>query len=147
MLSLKKPTKWSIQKLLEDKKLMGAGKTAWMDCSCNRAYISLTSVEHELKNEVKWFKSSLSKLLDRHAKTLYITPFSKGWWNNIVAKIKKIWAWVQKFYGKDLRYKNQFKEAQNTYYQVIRKAKPICWQNFLQQNNVNQKAQLDRNWC
>ena len=61
--------------------------------------------------------------------------------------MKKFWTQAKKFYRKDFRYKNQLKQAQNTYYRVIREAKWACWQIFHQQNVVNQKIQLDKNQC
>lgn len=50
---------------------------AWTDCNNIRPHISLASSKWQLEDEVEWFELSLSKLLDKYAKILYITPFSK----------------------------------------------------------------------
>ncbi len=117
-----------------------------MNCSSNRPYISLASSKHQLEDEVEWFESSLSELLDRHAKILYVTPFSKRWWNDEVADGRKVWAIAKKTYGRDLRYADELKQARNTYYRIIRKAKRECWQKFLQGWDTAEGSH-DKNRC
>ena len=143
------PTGWSIQKLLEDEGLLHAAKTAWMECNINRPYISSTSLKEDLDEEVEWFESSLSLLLDKYAKILYISPFLKRWWNDEVAEARKTWARAKKSYGRDDKYHDELKKARNTYYRVIRKAKRVCWQNFLQGQDTSQGARQsdDKNRC
>ena len=138
------PTGWSIQKLLEDEGLLHVAKTAWMECSINIPYILSTSSKEDLDEEVEWFESNLSLLLDKHAKVLYVSPFSKRLWNKEVAKARKTWARAKKAYGRDDRNQDELKKARNTYYHVIRKAKRVCWQNFLQgQDKTQETRQLE----
>lgn len=106
---LKMRTEWSIKKLLENEKLFGVAKTPWMNYRNNKSYISLASSEYWLKDEVKWFESTLLKLIDRHTKILYITPFSQRWWNDKVANRRKVWVRVNKTYRRDLRYTDKLK--------------------------------------
>lgn len=61
-------TGWSVQKLLEDEKLLQKAKTAWMECSARRPCISWTSSRQDLDDEVEWLESSLSSFLDEYAK-------------------------------------------------------------------------------
>lgn len=127
ILSQRNSTGWSIQKLLEDKNLLEAAKTDWKESSINRPYRLLTSSnEEDLDEEVEWFESSLSLLLDKHAKILYVRPFSKRWWNDEVVKARKAWARAKKIYGRDPSFRDELKQARNTYNHVIRKAKRDC---------------------
>lgn len=121
----------------------------WMECSVNRPYLSPTSLKEDLDEEVEWFESNLILLLDKHAKVLYVSPFSKRWWNDEVAKARKTWARAKKSYGREDRYQDELKQARNTYYRVIRKAKKVCWQNFLQGKDTAQEARQsdDKNRC
>ena len=73
----KNATEWSIQNLLEDKRLLLVAKKVWMECSLKRPYLSSTSVRYNLDQEVEWFESKLSLLLDKNAKVLHVSPFSK----------------------------------------------------------------------
>ena len=104
---------------------------AWIEGCTNRSYNSSTSLKEDLDQELKWFESSLSSLLDKHAKILYVNSFSKRWWNDEVAKAKKAWARAKKIYGRESSCKDKLRQAQNTYYHIIRKAKRKCWQKFL----------------
>lgn len=70
--------------------------------------------------------------LDKHVKILYVSTFSKKWSNDELAKRRKVWAQAKKIYKKESRYKNELRQAWNTYYHIIKKAKKECWQNFLQ---------------
>lgn len=47
-------------------------------------------------------------------------------------KLEKIWTRDKKRYGGNDVYKEELKQAGNSYYGTIRKAKRLCWQNFLQ---------------
>ncbi len=117
-----------------------------MDCSSNRPHISSASSKQQLEDEVEWFELSLLELLDKHAKILYITQFSKRWWNDEVADGRKVWARAKKIYGRDLRYADKLKQARNTYYRIIRKAKRECWQNFLQGQDIAEGSH-NKNRC
>ena len=86
----------------------------------------------------------MTLLLDKYAKILCVSPFSKRWLNDEVAEARKVWARAKKTYGRDPRYdKDELKKARNIYYRVIRKAKQDCWQNFLQGQDATQRARSD----
>lgn len=48
-----------------------------------------------------------------------------------MAKAKKVWVRAKKIYKKDIKYKNNLKQAYNIYYHIIKKTKCVYWQNFL----------------
>lgn len=61
-----------------------------------------------------------------------ITAYSKRWWNEKVAEARKIWAKDKKRLSGDGDLKEELKQARNSYYRTIRKAKRLCWQKNLQ---------------
>lgn len=94
---------------MEDNKLLLAAKVAWMKCSFKKSYLSPFSLKQDLNEKIEWFESNLILLLNRYANVLYVSFFSKRWWNKKVAKARKIWARAKKSYKRDLRYKNELK--------------------------------------
>ena len=81
---------WSIQKLLEDEKLLYAAKEEWEKTGIGRPHLGFLSTKEDLDKEVEWFESKLVKLLNNHAKVTRITAYSKRWWNKEVAEARKI---------------------------------------------------------
>lgn len=104
-----------------------------MKCSLKRPYLLSISVRQELDQKVEWFESKLLLFLDKHTKILYVSPFSKRWWNDKVVKTRKVWTRAKKIYERDIKYKDELKQAHNIYYYTIKKTKCVCWQKFLQE--------------
>ena len=69
--------------------------------------------------------------LDNYAKITRVCAYSKGWWNEEVAEARKRWERDKIEFGRDEDRKQELKQARNSYYRTIRKAKRLCWQNFL----------------
>ena len=125
-------SRWNIQNLLEDDKLLQAAKEDWENSSLGRTNLGLSSTVEDLDEEVEWFESELVKLLNNHAKLTRVTAYSKRWWNEEVAEARKVWAKNKKRLSESEAYREELKQARNQYYRTIRKAKRLCWQNFLQ---------------
>lgn len=123
---------WSIQKLFDDEKLFQAAKKDWEKASIGQPQLGFFSTKEDLDREVEWFEGKLVRLLNNHAKVTRITAYSKRWWNEGVAEARKEWAKNKRRLSKDENLKDEFKQARNSYYRTIRKAKRICWQKFLQ---------------
>ena len=62
-----------------------------------------------------------------------VTPYSKRWWNKEVVEARKRWAKEKKTWGKTTLDREKLKQARNTFYHIVRKAKRECWQNFLEE--------------
>ena len=73
----KNATEWSIQSLLEDEKLLLVTKNVLMEYSLKKPYLSSTNMRYDLDQEVEWFESKLSLLLDENTKVLHVSLFSK----------------------------------------------------------------------
>lgn len=58
-----------------------------------------------------------------------------------------MWARAKKDYQGHSKYKDELRQARNTYYRVIRQAKRISWQKFLQGQDATQAAKEDKNRC
>lgn len=118
-----------------------------MECNTGGPCVSETSSKQDLDDELQWLESSLSSFLDKHSKILRVSPFSKRWWNEDVAEARKVWAQAKKTYQGKLEFKDELRQTQNTYYRIIRQAKPACWQKFLQGQNATKGTQDDKNRC
>ncbi len=52
-----------------------------------------------LDQEVKWMENTLTNILNAYSKIMHVTCYSKRWWNEEVAKARKIWAKEKKIWG------------------------------------------------
>ena len=89
--------------------------------TCNRAILNL---------EVEQVENILTNLLNKYNKVIQVTFYSKRQWNKKIAQANKLWAKERKIQGKIMPDREQLKQAFNTVYCMIRKAKRKCWQNF-----------------
>ena len=138
---------WSIKNLLEDDKLFEAAKDEWKRANGDHQQLSLGCTRQELDQEVEWFEKKLAELLNNHAKITQITSHSKRWWNEEVAQARLIWAKDKRRLSRREDLKEELKQARNQYYRVIRKAKRVCWQNFLQGKTQSSGTAIDKNQC
>ena len=95
---------------------------------------------------MKWFEAEISSFLDKHTKITRVTSYSKRWWNDEVAQARKAWAKEKKRLGNTGNNVEELKKARNAYYRVIRKAKRVTWQRFLQGEDREDILQ-DKNRC
>lgn len=122
---------WSIRNLLEDEKLRQAAKNDWEKSGIGHNCLTSLSTIDDLDKEVEWFENRIIELLNNHAKITKVYAYSKQWWNKEVAEARSSWAKAKKKLGGDKIRKQELKQARNSYYQTIRKAKRLSWQNFL----------------
>ena len=109
--------------------------------------MDLLCTKQELDKEVEWFEEKLTELLNKHAKITQITSFSKRWWNKEVAEARSTWAKDKKRFGRDEDQKEEFKQARNWYFRIIKKAKRECWQKFLQGDAQSSGSIMDKTHC
>ena len=141
---------WSIQNLLEDENLRRAAKDEWEKFRSGHNCLTPFSTKDDLDTEVEWFEKSVTELLNNHAKVTRVSAYSKRWWNKEVAEARSSWAKAKRDLGRDETRKQELKQARNSYYRTIRKAKRLSWQNFLQgkDDSTSQQSQsLDKNRC
>ena len=99
---------------------------------------------------MEWIKDKLTDLFNKYTKVMRVTPYSKRWWNKNVAQARKVWAREEKLWGKITPNREKLKQAQNTFYCTVRKAKIECWQNFfegIEPSNPTQIRSEDINRC
>ena len=138
---------WSIRNLLEDEKKLKAAQSDWEKLNVNHQLLDLLCTKQELDKEVEWFQETLTGLLNKHAKITQITSYSKRWWNKEVAKARSTWAKDKKRLGRDEDLKEEFKQARNRYFRIIKKAKRECWQKFLQGDVQVSSTVIEKNHC
>jgi hypothetical protein len=104
------------------------------------------STKEDIEEEVRWIENTLTKVLNTHAKPLYISAFSKRWWNDKVKEARL------KYSRRRREYKSQrnslglekLKAARNNYYYIVRKEKRECWKAYLEGENLDKENSLDK---
>ena len=122
-------TGWNIDML--DPETLEKAKEEYLSRAIYRPLIDYNSQKEDLENEAAWLEETLTETLDKHAKPIRITAYSKRWWNPEVKEARFQYAKARRAYKLDGN-KEEVKLARNSFYKTVRKAKRICWQNFLQ---------------
>src|SRR5271154_29236 len=136
-------TGWDINKLKQDEIALNKAKEEYQYLARYRPYIDYSSKESDLDSEANWIEETLTNILNKHAKTLRITAYSKRWWNSEVQEARTRYSRARRANKSSLE-KNT---ARNSYYTTIRRAKRECWQNFLQGITEDENQALDSQRC
>ena len=70
-------TGWDIQALRDDEEKFEQASAEWKDFSKRRASLSTDCSIEELEGEITWLEGRLIHILDKHAKIIHITAYSK----------------------------------------------------------------------
>ena len=124
-------TGWNINMLKQDPEALEKAKEEYLSRAIYRPLINHNNRQEDLENEAAWLEEILTKTLDKHAKPIRITAHSKRWWNPEVKEARFHYAKARRVYKLNGN-KEEVKQARNSFYKILRKAKRICWQNFLQ---------------
>ncbi len=130
--NISKATGWDIQGLIEDKDKFSKAQKEWVSQSQERPILKNSCNCFALDQEVKWIEDTLTNILNAYSKIMRVTCYSKRWWNEEVAKARKIWAKEKKVWGQVTPNREKLKQARNAFYHIVRKAKRECWQDFLE---------------
>jgi ribonuclease HI len=125
-------TGWDIQSLSADCKKLKEAETYWQEQSARRGQLPEKCTVMELEQEVEWIETALTMTLNKFARTIRVTPYSKRWWNEEVKETRKEYSRAKREWGGNRVYDEELRETRNRYYRTIRKAKRECWQKFLQ---------------
>jgi hypothetical protein len=68
--------------LKQDPKALEKAKKEYLFRAINRPLIDLNSQQEDLENKAVWLEEILIEILDKHAKPIRITAYSKRWWNS-----------------------------------------------------------------
>lgn len=82
----------SIKNLIEKNKLFQNTKGELDENNVRKAHLSILCTKEGLDEEVEWFESKFTELLNNHAKVIRITANSKRALNDEVAEARKLWA-------------------------------------------------------
>ena len=107
-------------------------KAKWKLQTQDRPILQNLCRKEDLNQEIEWIESTLTEILNKNCKLMQVTSYSKRWWNREVETAYKSWAKEKKTWGKITPDREKFKQARNTFYRIVRKAKRKCWQNFLE---------------
>jgi hypothetical protein len=77
-------TGWNIDRLKEDPEALEKVKEEYLSRAIYRPKIDYNSQQEDLENEAAWLEKALIETLDKYAKPIRITAYSKRWWNSEV---------------------------------------------------------------
>ena len=117
--------------LKQDPETLEKAKEEYLSRAIYRPLIDYNSQKEDLEYEAAWLEETLTKTLDKHAKPIRITAYSKRWWNSEVKEARFHYAKARRAYKLNGN-KKEIKQTRNSFYKILRKAKRICWQKFLQ---------------
>ena len=110
---------------------MGKASTAWKDSVAIRPPLSDNCSEEDIAIEALWIQETLTEVLNQYAKPIRLTPYSKRWWGAEVKEARRTYTRAQRAWRAGNLTDEEHREARNTYYRTIRKAKRECWEAFL----------------
>jgi hypothetical protein len=65
--------------LKQDSEALEKAKEEYLSRAINRPLIDLSSQQEDLENKAAWLEEILTEILDKYAKPIRITAYSKRW--------------------------------------------------------------------
>lgn len=132
-------TGWDIDLLARDPIKETKARENWIRLSLANPPILETT--DNLDQEAKWIQQALTDVLNSWAKPLYITTFSKRWWNKDIKKARQTFTSAHHRWQRGQITFSEYKEARNSFYILIRREKRHTWEQFLE--GESQETPLD----
>lgn len=111
--------------LKQDPEALKKVKEEYLFRAIYRPLINYNCQKENLEYEVAWLEKTLTKTLNKHAKSIRITAYSKRWWNSEVKEARFQYAKTRRAYKLNGN-KKEVKQAKNSFYKILRKAKKVC---------------------
>jgi endonuclease/exonuclease/phosphatase family metal-dependent hydrolase len=127
----KQITGWQIRSLQADSEALDKAKQTWNALAARQPALLDSCSRTDVEKEAVWLQSTLTQVLNEHAKPVRITPFSKRWWGPQVKNSRQTYARAKRTWKAGLGTDQEHKDARNAYYSTIRKTKRECWETFL----------------
>jgi hypothetical protein len=106
-------------------------KDEYLSRAIYRPVTDCNTLRKELENEAVWIEEALTQTLDKYAKPIRITAYLTRRWSPEIQETRSRYARARRTY-KLSENENGIKLAKNNFYIIVRKAKRIYWQKFLQ---------------
>ncbi len=123
-------TGWDIQNFIENKDQLKMAKAEWKLQTQVQPILQNLCRKEDLDQEVEWIESTLNEILNKNCKLVRVRSYFKRWLNKEVETACRSWAKEKRAWGKIIPDRENFKQAQNPFYRIVRKAKRECWQKF-----------------
>ena len=130
----KKVTEWDIADLLADAEESEKAATIWKRESECREWLTDRCGEAEIAEEAVWIQKMLSKVLDQHAKQLWVTAYSKRWWGPKIQEGRSAYARAKRAQKREQIEMKELKKVQNKFYRIIHQKKRECWEKFIKRS-------------
>lgn len=100
---------WRVKNLLQHNELLKAMQNDQKRYNRDHSFLNFHQRRQEQDKNVEWFKKKLTKLLNKYAKIMQITSYSKQWQNKKVVKARLTWAKEKKSLGRNKDLKEELK--------------------------------------
>jgi hypothetical protein len=87
--------------------------------------------EEDVASEATWIQEILTEQLNRHAKQLRVSAFSKRWWGPRIERQRRAFSKAKQAWGQGRIVSDRLKQARNQLYRTIHQEKRECWESFL----------------
>ncbi|KKA20574.1 reverse transcriptase [Rasamsonia emersonii CBS 393.64] len=87
--------------------------------------------EEDIAREASWIQESMTAVLNQFAKPIRVCSCSKRWWQAEVKLARGTYTQARRAWQTGTLGDREHREARNTYYRAIRRAKRECWEAFL----------------
>jgi hypothetical protein len=110
---------------------MEAAAEHWRELTVWRAPVGAQAAVADLEFEACWIQDSVRRVLDRHAPGRPPCARSKRWWTEDIKQERRFYGRARRDYKDDRISFEDYRRARNNYYRLIRKAKRLAWERFL----------------
>ena len=123
-------TGWNIDQLAQDRERAESARQDWIYQQSLITTESINSAE-QLDKVAQWTQETLTSILNTWAKPVRLSARSKRWWTEEVKEARALYS-RERHHALGTQDYSQVKAARNYYYIVVRKAKQIAWERFLE---------------
>jgi hypothetical protein len=107
----KQVTGWQIQSLQADPKALENAKQTWDTLATGQPALLDSCSRADVEKKAVWLQSTLTQVLNEHAKPIRVTPFSKRWWGPWVKNSRQAYARAKRTWKAGLGTDQELKEA------------------------------------
>jgi ribonuclease HI len=124
-------TGWQIEALIGDEEAKTKATQTWKELRAGRLPLSDKCSTVDIADEALWIEETMVEVLNQCAKPIRLSPFSKRWWGPEIKEARRAYAQARRAWKTGTLDGSDHREARNTLYRTIRKAKRECWETFL----------------
>jgi ribonuclease HI len=123
---------WAISKALASEETREKMKGSWHSASGRYPSIDDNCTTEDLERQVVWLRTTITSILDQHAKKITITARSKRWWNELIDERRTHLGRMRRWHKEGKVNNSIVALARQTLRKEIRASKKKMWEDFIQ---------------